>query len=99
MPLSDLAALGWTDALEAAFAPFRARGLVSARVVLEHNHVYRVVAAGSDEEVLAEATGRMKHRAEGRRDLPAVGDWVALRPGVAARCPRARYPDFPRRHS
>jgi ribosome biogenesis GTPase len=46
-------------------------------VVLEHNHVYRVLTA--EGEQLAEATGRMKHRAGGRHELPAVGDWVSVR--------------------
>jgi ribosome biogenesis GTPase len=82
MVSSDFAALGWSDELDAAFAEYRRRGLIPARVVLEHNHVYRVMAAGQDEELLAETTGRMKHRAEGRHDLPAVGDWVALRLGA-----------------
>jgi len=33
----------------------------------------------ADLEILAESAGRMKHRAEGRRALPVVGDWVAVR--------------------
>ena len=72
-----LATLGWTDALAAAFAPHAAQGLVPARVSLEHNHVYRVLA--EDGERLAEAAGRIKHEASGRHELPAVGDWVAVR--------------------
>lgn len=47
------------------------------RVVLEHNHVYRVLT--QDGELLAESAGSMRHRAEGRHALPVVGDWVALR--------------------
>ena len=50
-----------------------------ARVVLEHNHVFRVRTAAG--EVLAESAGRMKHRAEKRTELPVVGDWVAVRLG------------------
>jgi ribosome biogenesis GTPase len=46
-------------------------------VALEHNHVYRVIT--EDGERLAEASGRLKHLAEARNELPAVGDWVALR--------------------
>lgn len=30
----------------------------------------------------AALSGRLRHRARGRRDLPAVGDWVALEPGA-----------------
>jgi ribosome biogenesis GTPase len=72
-----LATLGWTEALAAAFAPHAAQGLVPARVSLEHNHVYRVLGEGG--ERLAEASGRIKHEASGRHELPAVGDWVAVR--------------------
>ncbi|HUL75396.1 MAG TPA: ribosome small subunit-dependent GTPase A [Vicinamibacterales bacterium] len=75
--MTDLTALGWTDVLAAQFAPDRAAGLVPGRVSLEHNHVYRVLAA--DREWLAEVAGRVKYRATGRHELPAVGDWVALR--------------------
>jgi ribosome biogenesis GTPase / thiamine phosphate phosphatase len=76
--MTDLTGLGWLPDWETAFAPFGARGLVPGRVALEHNQVYRVLTA--DGERLAEAAGRLKFRAGGRHDLPAVGDWVALRP-------------------
>jgi ribosome biogenesis GTPase len=46
-------------------------------VALEHNQVYRVFT--TDGEWLAEAAGRIKY-SPGRHALPAVGDWVALRP-------------------
>src|SRR5688572_5812083 len=92
-PLSPLESLGWDPARDAEFAAFRASGWVPGRVSLEHNHVYRVLTENG--EVLAEAAGRMKHQAESRRELPVVGDWVALRLGgsgaratVAAVMPR-----------
>jgi ribosome biogenesis GTPase len=74
----DLDALGWTDARAREFAARREAGLEPGRVALEHNHVYRVLTSGG--ERLAEAAGRLKHRAEGRHALPVVGDWVAVRP-------------------
>ncbi len=74
----SLAVLGWDDRLASAFEPHAKAGLVPGRVRLEHNHVYRVI--GADREWLAEASGRIKHQATGRSELPAVGDWVALRP-------------------
>src|SRR6185295_17770037 len=77
-----LNALGWDARLDEAFSEFRDRGLVPGRVALEHNHVYRVMA-GEEDDLLAEATGRMKHRAGGRHELPVVGDWVAILPGAA----------------
>lgn len=69
--------LGWSDHFAAAFAEHAGPGVVPGRVALEHNHVYRVITETG--ERLAEATGRMKHLAQGRSELPAVGDWVALR--------------------
>jgi ribosome biogenesis GTPase len=81
--MSDRAALnplGWSAAREAAFASFATAGLAPARVSLEHNHVYRVLTEGG--ERLAETAGRVKHRAASRRDLPVVGDWVAVRLGT-----------------
>ncbi len=77
-----LTTLGWTPALEAAFAPHAAEGLVPARVAVAYGATYRVVTG--DGEYLADATGRMRHEAQGRRDLPAVGDWVAVKPTTMA---------------
>jgi ribosome biogenesis GTPase len=74
----DLTELGWNEAWQARFDADAPPGTVPARVALEHNHVYRVFAAADD--WLAEATGRVKHQALGRHELPAVGDWVAVRP-------------------
>jgi ribosome biogenesis GTPase len=90
--MPDLAVLGWTPDLAAAFAAFAREGLVPGRIVLEHNHVYRVVTP--DGECLAEAAGRLKHDAGGQQDLPAVGDWVAVHfsPGGARGAIRAILP-------
>ena len=72
--------LGWTDARARTFGALDPSGLlVPGRIALEHNHVYRVLTG--DDEWLAETSGRIKHQATGRHELPAVGDWVALRPG------------------
>ena len=77
MPV-DLAALGWSPRLEAAFEPYRSRGMEPARVSLEHTHIYRVL--GERGELLARVAGRLRHRAGARTDYPAVGDWVAVEP-------------------
>ncbi len=74
----DLAALGWTDTLAAAFAPHASEGLVPARVALEHTHIYRVLSESG--EWLARVSGRLRHHAATRVDFPAVGDWVAIEP-------------------
>ncbi len=76
-PPPSIAELGWSAARQSAFAPLAASGLVPGRVVLEHNHVFRVWTTGG--EVLAEVAGTLKHRASARHELPVVGDWVGVR--------------------
>ena len=79
--MPDLRALGWTDSRARAFEQIGEPGLVPGRVSLEHNHIYRVLTDAG--ELLAEAAGRVKYLATSRQALPAVGDWVALRPDPA----------------
>jgi ribosome biogenesis GTPase len=74
----DLTALGWGPAFVEAFESYAARGLVPARVALEHTHIYRVLTA--DGEWLARVSGRLRHEAAHRADFPGVGDWVAVEP-------------------
>ena len=72
--------LGWSDELEAAFAPHAERGLAPGRVAVQHRGAYGVYTESG--EVTAEAAGRLLHEAAGGGDLPATGDWVALGTGV-----------------
>ena len=76
MELDDL---GWGDDFAAAFDALGDRRLLPARVAIEHNHLYRVLTA--DGEMMAQAAGRLRHRAGGQDELPAVGDWVAVAAG------------------
>ena len=71
-----LTELGWDDGFAAAFDSLDDRGLIPARVGIEHNHFYRVLTSRG--ELTAQAAGRLRHRAAGQDDLPAVGDWVAI---------------------
>jgi ribosome biogenesis GTPase len=73
-----LSSLGWTPALEDEFAPHAADGFEPARVAVEHRGAYVVYTARG--ECPAELSGRLRHAAEERGDLPAVGDWVAVTP-------------------
>ena len=72
-----LAAFGWSPAVDAAFAAFRADGFELARVAVAFGATFRVIA--HDGEMLADLSGRLRHQAGARRDLPAVGDWIALK--------------------
>jgi ribosome biogenesis GTPase len=68
---------GWHDFFAANFHEYSDRGMSAGRVSLEYSRFYRVYTAVG--EISAEIAGRLKHEADSRADLPAVGDWVALR--------------------
>jgi ribosome biogenesis GTPase / thiamine phosphate phosphatase len=72
---NTLAALGWTDELEAAMTIHAERGFEPARVVAEHRGGYYV--RGERDDRLASVRGRLRdHEITG--GMPAVGDWVAV---------------------
>ena len=73
-----LARLGWNQHFADAFHELRDTNVVPARVSVEHNHLFRVYTSSA--EILASATGRLKHIADTPSALPAVGDWVSIRP-------------------
>jgi len=91
-PITDrLRDWGWTDDRDAelAAAAGEVRGgagggepagalRVPARVIAQHRGEYRLMAPWG--EAVGVAPGRMKYRASGRRELPAVGDWVIIEP-------------------
>lgn len=79
----SLSSLGWDGGFAAAFQGLGLNDLVPARVALEHKQAYELLSAQG--ELSAVCTGRLRHAAAGRGDLPAVGDWVAVRvrPGEA----------------
>ncbi len=68
---------GWDSTLAEDFAPLAAEGFEAGRVSLQHNKIYMVYTAAG--ETWAEATGRLRYHAREAGDLPAVGDWVAVR--------------------
>lgn len=67
---------GWNSHFESQFVPHAGAGLVPGRVTAESREIYHVMTEAG--ELVAEPTGRLRHRAESRSDLPTVGDWVAL---------------------
>ena len=74
LPVTEplLQRLGWDDGWDAAFAEYRAAGLVPARVAVQHRGAYDLLHEGGEQR--ASAANRLV-REEG---LPAVGDWVGL---------------------
>jgi ribosome biogenesis GTPase len=70
--------LGWTETLTRQFQTYDAESLSPARVIREDRG--RCVLATEVGEIAARVSGRFRHDARERIDLPAVGDWVAFRP-------------------
>lgn len=70
--------LGWDESRTRDFAPWAGRDDVRpTRVLIEYNHNFRVAGEGGDLDAVV--SGRLKHQAVSRAELPAVGDWVVLR--------------------
>jgi ribosome biogenesis GTPase len=73
----DLHLLGWNAHWRDLFDPYVSQSLVPGRIVVEHRNAYRIETEhGEGPGALA---GRLRHQASRRSDLPAVGDFVALR--------------------
>ena len=77
MAVNDLTTFGWDEFFESSFESFRGNGYSAGRVALEHKNLFRIYTQYGD--VLAEISGKLRHEAVNRSDLPAVGDWVAIR--------------------
>jgi ribosome biogenesis GTPase / thiamine phosphate phosphatase len=80
-----LRALGWTPARAAAFGPHALAGLLPGRVTSSGGATTAATGDGPVEVVLQRRTQRDLTT---DRDLPAIGDWLALQP-VSADPPRA----------
>jgi ribosome biogenesis GTPase len=77
MNIAALTTFGWNDFFEGNFRSYAAQGFLAGRVALEHKNLLRVYTQHG--EVCAEISGKLRHEATSRRDLPAVGDWVVIR--------------------
>jgi ribosome biogenesis GTPase len=71
----SLTELGWNEHFEQHRPEDE---LVPGRVAVEHRGAYAVYTDGG--EAWAEIAGKLRYEADGRGELPAVGDWVALQP-------------------
>jgi ribosome biogenesis GTPase / thiamine phosphate phosphatase len=67
--------LGWDDGFAAALEPYD--NCIPGRVSAQHRGEYDVLTEQG--ELRAYLAGRLRHEASSGADLPAVGDWVALR--------------------
>jgi ribosome biogenesis GTPase len=74
----ELRDLGWDVGFEHQFEPWVGKPDVQpGRVFIEFNYICRVYVEGGELEAVV--SGRLKHHAANRSELPAVGDWVAIR--------------------
>jgi ribosome biogenesis GTPase len=72
-----ITAYGWSERLQRDFAPFAARGLSAARVIVQRRGRYRLAAEAG--ELPAQVSGRFAHEAPDD-GWPVAGDWVAIEP-------------------
>ena len=92
-----LPAFGWSEFFDNHFRPYIAQGYAAGRVSLEHKQLYRVYT--EDGELLAGITGKLRHEAASRADLPSFAGVsmhvVSTKPsvvttGLASRAPKPR---------
>jgi ribosome biogenesis GTPase len=67
---------GWNESWAQHFNDFAGNGLMPARVLAQYRHSYTLWTESGEAD--AEVAGALLYRAE-PGDLPAVGDWVAVR--------------------
>lgn len=67
---------GWDSKWAEAFGEDAAKGFFPARLIEEQRGLFQVMTLEGVKS--ARTTGNMRHKAEGRADLPAVGDWASL---------------------
>ena len=70
--------MGWNSFFENNFLELDDPALVPARVVEQSRGIYGVRSA--QREYAAQIAGKIRYLAHGRKDFPAVGDWVAIAP-------------------
>jgi ribosome biogenesis GTPase / thiamine phosphate phosphatase len=71
----NLQDLGWDDGFAASLEPHD--NCIPGRVSAQHRGEYDVLTERG--ELRAHVAGRLRHEASSGENLPAVGDWVALR--------------------
>jgi len=79
----DLETLGWDSWFVERFQPFEEQALHQARVAVAHNYLYQLYTPTG--ELMAEVSGKLRHKSGGTDSIPVVGDWVAIRPNETER--------------
>lgn len=77
----NLEQLGWSEYYASSFEPYCQRGFAVGRVAAEYRHTYLLYTEQGEQ--FAEVAGKLRHRAAGIQDFPAVGDWVVIQSNEA----------------
>jgi ribosome biogenesis GTPase / thiamine phosphate phosphatase len=97
----DITKLGWSDKLQSQLEQIKTDRnlptLTPARVTSEYPGAYHVLGADGPADV--QLAGRLRHAAQSRLDLPAVGDWVAVGAGRRVEAVLARTSCFVRKEA
>ncbi len=73
----NLHIFGWNDRVAGDFHAIPFEGILPARVAVQQKHRYILYTATGERP--GEIAGRIHYEAQGTRDYPVVGDWVAVR--------------------
>ena len=73
----NLIEIGWNDFFAKHFEPFKAQELIPARIACVRRNGYLIYCEFG--ELNADLTGKLRYQARTAQDLPAVGDWVAMK--------------------
>lgn len=74
---------GWSPFFARQVKPWRQKGYLPGRIIRGEKNYFRVLCA--EGELTARFTGKMRHGAGTRADLPVVGDWVVVKPQPGGR--------------
>jgi len=74
----QLSELGWDSHFDESFREYKSQDLLPARIAQEHRSRYLVYSELG--ELSARVRGKLRFEAGSREGMPAVGDWVAVKP-------------------
>jgi ribosome biogenesis GTPase len=73
----QLETLGWDSHFDESFQEYKSQNLLPARIAREHRSQY--LAYSELGELSAKVRGKLRFEAGSKENMPAVGDWVAVR--------------------
>lgn len=74
----NLQAWGWSPFFDRQFKDWKKKGYLPARVIRGEKNYFRVWSEHG--ELTVRFAGKIRHKADGRKDFPVVGDWVVVEP-------------------